>query len=445
MVLVIRRRNVATSTEVSRKPSLPVSGILMRALLLLSTSALLLATALSAQQAEAASETLLYSFTGGADGGQPSGGVIADASGALYGTAATGGGAQLGVVFKLTPPAAGQTKWTETVLHAFKGLDQGDGDEPQTGLLADKAGALYGATFFGGTANNGTFYRLTPPAGGSGQWTETVLYSFCPTLGNCPDGQQPVGLTAGRNGEFYAVAKFGGPLHGGSVIKLTPPASGMGAWSAAVLAGLPETSQPRAGVILDSAGALYGTTSLGGANGHGSVFKLTPPAKGKTGWALATLWSFGGAPSDGRLPLGPVRFGPDGALYGTTAIGGGANAGVVFKLVPPGPGQTSWQEFVLHRFTGTDGKNSLAGVVFDAKGALYGTLAAGGYTDNGSVFKLVEAGHVTWLEQVLHTFQVRTDAAEPIDSLLIRPSGALIGTADEGGRFGQGAVYRIVP
>jgi uncharacterized repeat protein (TIGR03803 family) len=191
----------------------------MRALPLLHTSALLLAAFLS-RPAEASSEKLLYSFIGGIDGGGPSGGVIADASGTLYGVTQTGGSAQLGAVFRLTPPAAGQTKWTETVLYSFQGLDRSDGDEPQTGLLTDKTGALYGTTFFGGTANNGTFYKLTPPSGGSGQWTESVLYSFCPNLGACSDGQQPVGLTAGRNGEFYAVAKFGGPLHGGAVVKL---------------------------------------------------------------------------------------------------------------------------------------------------------------------------------------------------------------------------------
>jgi len=417
----------------------------MRAPLLLRTTVLLL-TAVLAQPSEAATETLRYSFTGGADGGQPSGGVVADSAGALYGVAATGGPAQLGVVYRLTPPTSGR-QWTETVLHAFQGLDRGDGDEPQTGLVIDKAGALYGTTFFGGTANNGTVFKMTPLAGGSGLWREAVLFSFCPNLGNCSDGQQPVGLTAGHNGEFYAVLRFGGPLHGGTVVRLTPPASGIGPWTETVLVGLPFGSQPRASVLLDAGGALYGTTAFAGEHNRGSVFKVTPPAKGKTNWTLTILWSFGGTPTDGRVPLAAVTRGPDGALYGTTATGGGkANAGVVFRLAPPGPGRQSWQETVVHSFNGADGANPLAGVIFDSRGALYSNIAAGGPTGGGSVVKLARAADgVTWLAQVLHSFRTKTDAAEPIDSLLIRSTGELIGTADEGGQFGQGAVYRILP
>ena len=420
----------------------------MRACLRFSLSALLLTAAISAAPAEGATETLLYSFTGLADGQGPSGGLIADASGAFYGVAQGGGTGQLGAVFKLTPPAAGQHKWTETVLHSFQGLDQGDGDEPTTGLLADKAGALYGTTYFGGTANNGTVYKLTPPVGGSGAWTESVLFSFCPALGNCPDGQFPVGLTAGRNGEFYAVLEFGGPLHGGAVVRLTPPASGTGNWTETVLAGFPLIGQPRASLVLGANGALYGTTSMGGTFGHGSVFRLSPPPKGKTNWTLTTLWSFGGTHSDGRLPFSPVTLGPDGSIYGTTATGGGSvdNAGVVFRLVPPGLGQTVWREHILHRFTDAEGTYSLAGVAFDGKGILYGTLAAGGFADNGAVFRLVHvAGGGTWLNDVLHTFRFKSDAAAPSDPVLLLPSGALVSTAAAGGRFGQGAVYQIVP
>lgn len=416
----------------------------MRVPFLFSLSALLLTAAFPAA---AASETLLYSFTGGIDGEAPGGGVIADASGALYGVAQSGGAAQLGAVFKLTPPAAGQTKWTETTLYSFRGLDGSDGDEPQTGLIMDKAGALYGTTFFGGTANNGTVFKLTPPAGGIGAWTESVLYSFCPKLGVCSDGQMPVGLTAGRHGEFYAVLEFGGPLHGGAVVRLTPPAPGKTIWTETVLAGLPHGSTPRGAVTMDAGGALYGTTSAGGDHRRGSVYQLVPPAKGKTGWTGRTIWSFGGGPADGRTPLAAVTIGPDGALYGTAALGGGsANGGVVFRLAPPAPGQSNWRETVLHRFSEAEGTNSLGSVVFDGKGALYGTLAAGGLAGQGSVFKLVPAaGGTTWRAQILHPFAGKPDAAEPIDQVLIRPSGAVIGVADVGGQLGQGAVYRIVP
>jgi len=410
-------------------------------------SAALIAGPFAAGTAMAAGEKLLYSFTGGIDGADPSAAVIADPSGALYGVTASGGAAQLGTVFRLTRPAPGQTQWTETVLHAFQGLEAGDGDEPQTALLMDKAGALYGTTFTGGTANNGTFFKLTPPAGGIGQWTEEVLYSFCPKLGACVDGQMPVGMTAGRNGEFYGVTEFGGPLHGGAVVKLTPPAPGKSAWTETVLTALPRGSQPRTAVVIDDAGILYGTTSFGGAYNRGSVFRVTPPAEGKTGWTGETIWSFGRTASDGRTPQAAVTIGPDGALYGTTALGGGsANVGVVFRLVPPGPGHSSAREFVLHRFAASEGANALASVVFDSKGALYGAAAAGGSANQGSIFKLVPAaGGTAWLEQTLHSFHGKGDADEPIDRVLIRPSGVLIGVADLGGKFGEGAVYQIVP
>jgi len=405
-----------------------------------------LGATIAAGSSMAASEKVLYSFTGGADGSSPNGGLITDAAGALYGVGQLGGSAQLGVVFKLTPPAAGQSKWSETVLHAFQGFPR-DGSQPLTRLLMDKTGALYGTTLFGGAANSGMVYKLTPPAGGPGPWSQTVVYSFCPGLESCSDGEQPVGLAFGPSGVLYGVTKFGGPTFGGVIFQLTPPAQGQSQWTESVLAGLPEHSEPEAGLISDPAGVLYGTASLGGAHGHGSVYKLTPPPKGKAGWTLTTLWSFGATAADGRFPEGAVSLRSDGALYGTTAIGGGlANAGVVFRLSPPAPGQKLWQEAVLHRFTGPDGAQSMAGVIFDRAGALYGTETAGGSAGQGTVFSLVPAaGGVTWLEKTLHSFRTGTDAAEPGDPLLMLPSGALVSTSFTGGQFGEGAVYQIVP
>lgn len=172
-----------------------------------------------------AGETVLYSSQGGTkDGADPDGGLLFDVAGALYGTTEEGGGLRsgMGTVFKLSPPAAGKTQWAETVLYSFKGPPQHDGAFPNAGLIIDKQGALYGTTFFGGTIGYGTVFKLTPPAAGQSQWTETLLHS---------------------------------------------------------LAGKPnDGAQIRAGVIFDNAGALYGTTEAGGASGNGTVFQVTGAA-----------------------------------------------------------------------------------------------------------------------------------------------------------------------
>jgi uncharacterized repeat protein (TIGR03803 family) len=195
----------------------------------------------------------------------------------------TRSGGQQGTVFKLTPPAKGQTAWTEAVLYNFcSPLDCSDGLQPYSSLIADKQGALYGTTQSGGSFFGGTVFKLTPPAKGQAAWTETVLYSF--RIGS--DGQEP-----------------------------------------------------SAGLIADKQGALYSTTMAGGSSGGGTVFKLTPPAKGQTAWAETVLYSFKGG-SDGQEPSAGLIADNQGALYGTT-IGGGitcnpssprSGCGTVFKL-----------------------------------------------------------------------------------------------------------------
>jgi hypothetical protein len=173
-------------------------------------------------------ETVLYRFTGfPAEGSSPPAGLIADKQGALYGTTrlgGTSGGVEgFGTVFKLTPPAKGQTAWTETVLYNFTG----DGFSPRAGLIADNSGALYGTTEGGGTKNGrggvGTVFKLTPPATGQTVWTETVLHSFTGNFNGGSDGSNPVaGLIAGKQGALYSTTFFGGNRsENGTVFKLT--------------------------------------------------------------------------------------------------------------------------------------------------------------------------------------------------------------------------------
>jgi uncharacterized repeat protein (TIGR03803 family) len=228
-------------------------------------------------------ETTLYSFQGGADGDGPTAGVVEDATGALYGTTYYGGGGTLcrsgqgcGTVFELAPPAAGQTAWTETVLYAFTG--GADGGNPWAGLLRDKNGVLYGTTVAGGDSNgDGTVFELSPPVAGQSAWTESVLHTF---QGHEGDGAYPYGgLIFDARGAVYGTAEAGGTGCCGEVFKLTPPAAGQTDWTETALYNFPGGSDgayPYGSLVRDTAKNLFGTTSGGGASGYGTVFEITP-------------------------------------------------------------------------------------------------------------------------------------------------------------------------
>jgi uncharacterized repeat protein (TIGR03803 family) len=346
---------------------------------------------------------VLYSFKAtGIDGNLPEAGLIFDSNGALFGTTTTGdvGAGNNGTVFKLKPPSAGQTLWTEKVLHSFTGAP-GDGSDPVAGLIFDNNGALYGTTAGGGTnGGNGTVFKLMPLTPPATKWTETVLYSFMG--GN--DGRDPVaGLIFDSKGALYGTPQLGGtgicstpPTKDicGTVFKLKPPVPPATNWTEKVLysfQGGSDGYMPMAGLILNSNGALFGTTQLGGGSANsGTVFKLKPPVPPATTWTEKVLYSFKGG-SDGAQPFAGLIFDSSGALYGTTGFGGGLpvpDAGTVFKLKPPVPPATNWTETVLKRFPGGFGLHEpRAGLIFDSKGALYGTTYEGGASNEGTVFK----------------------------------------------------------
>ena len=321
---------------------------------------------------------ILYAFTG-ADGANPYAGLIFDAAGNLYGTTYLGGSTACpygcGVVFKLKPNPDGT--WTESVLHSFTGPD---GAAPLAGLIFDAAGNLYGTTANGGADNNGVVFKLTP--GPDGTWTESVLYSF--TGG--ADGANPwlAGLVFDAAGNLYGMTEGGGGSGRGVVLKLTPNPDGT--WTESVLHSFtgPDGSFPFAGLILDAAGNLYGTTDDGGSggctDGCGVVFKLAPNPDGT--WTESVLYSFrllGG----GARPHAGLTFDAAGNLYGTTLKGGAYDYGVVFKLAPS---STGWKETVLHTFGGL-GKYPFAPVIFDPAGNLYGTTSSGS-SNYGLVFEI---------------------------------------------------------
>ena len=224
--------------------------------------------------------SLLYLFKN-VRGAIPFGGLLAGGAGNFYGVAGEGGASNDGVIFQLTQVAGSKHRPSETVLHSFNGTDgqypQGDGS-----VIADRAGNLYGSTANGGADGEGVVFELSPPAGGQGAWTETVLHSF-----SGADGSFPLaGVITDAAGNLYGVTAYGGAHKKGLVFELTPPAPGRTTtWTETVLLSFNgiDGNQPTAALLADGAGNLYGTTMGGGADGRGAVFELSPPRRGRHG------------------------------------------------------------------------------------------------------------------------------------------------------------------
>lgn len=341
-------------------------------------------------------ETVLHSFTGqqNGDGYAPYAGLAAGRRGALYGTTYLGGAFNHGAVFKLTPPGAPGGSWTEAILYSFSGGS--DGGQPATGLVIDKNGALYGTTRGGGSgacpSGCGTIFELTPPAG-SRAWSETILYAFS---GQNGDGFDPqAALLPGHSGALYGATYYGGAGFG-TVFELTPPAAAGEAWRETVVyrfLGGGDGAYPHAGLAASPSGALYGTTTAGGSGNLGAVFELTPPRAAGEAWSEAVVHSFGGGPGDGASPQAALVIGSGGAMYGTTSQGGPANAGTLFAMQPPPAGGAGWAVRVLRSFMpGIDGAYPAAGLALGHSGALYGTTSLGGlggFDMYGTVFALM--------------------------------------------------------
>jgi uncharacterized repeat protein (TIGR03803 family) len=313
-------------------------------------------------------EMVLYSFSGGTDGGNPYAALIQDRSGNLYGTTTQGGDLRCanpggcGTVFKIDASGA------ETVLHAFS--PGSDGEFPYGGLLSDTAGNLYGTTVNGGQAslNYGTVFKI------DSRGNETILHRF--TGGK--DGAFPFGTLNGRSPNlFFGTTSMAGAAGSGTTFRMT------GTGSLTVINSFSGSTgeSPLSGLIQDAAGNIYGTTAFGGAFGMGSVF-VTDRFGNET-----LLHNFTGG-TDGAFPYGDLVRDSAGNVYGTTSAGGGDNCGgagcgTVFKLNKQGI------ETILYSFTGgTDGGTPYAGLIRDSAGNLYGTAFVGGATGNGVVFEI---------------------------------------------------------
>jgi uncharacterized repeat protein (TIGR03803 family) len=402
---------------------------------------LILAATAMVSQAQTYTYSVLYTFAGPPDGGDPYANLTLDASGNLYGTTYAGGSAPsgacspagifwaagCGVVFKLTP--AGD----ESVLYSFSG--GADGGCPSASVLQDRSGDLYGTTDCGGYGA-GVVFKLSPTG------KEMVLHAF--TLGL--DGGYPGSLVRGAAGQFYGPAGGGGSLANGLVFRINATGNEhvISDFTGGTDGGGPSS-------LLLNGKDLSGVTRGGGANGSGTVFKLTTAAGKET-----VLYSFCSQPNctDGEGPRASLIQDAAGNLYGT-AFGGAFGGGVVFKVDPSG------QETVLYNFTGgADGSDPQPGLVMDASGNLYGTTFFGGnftssrctFTGCGVVFEVSPSG----TETVLYTFTGETDGGYPQNTGLISDSsGNLYGATFYGGSTdaactgsffsGCGVVFKLTP
>lgn len=398
-------------------------------------SAVLGVSLLLSMRAIAQTEVILHHFGGSKlDGTYPSSGVIFDAAGNLYGETGSGGLRGGGTAYQLYPNADGG--WSETLLDNFDD-NGGGGDEPNSGLIFDAAGNLYGTT---GQRNwnFGKVFELSPKQAGG--WKETLVYD-CQT----GDASFPAGVVFDTAGNLYGpagVTRYGD----GAIFELAPATSG--GWSESVVHNFSRIfTYPNAGLLLDAAGHLYGTTRGGGVHGHGAgmVFELGRDADGQ--WTdFSVLHTFNNNGTDGAEPEGGVIFDSSAHLYGTTEQGGTEEGGTVYELAPVAGGK--WTEKILYNFSVKN--ETLNGVypnstlVFDSAGNLYGTTNGGGTYNYGTVFELSPAAGGGWTETVLHSFtNNRMDGIVPMGPLVLDAAGNIYGTTFEGGRYESGVVFEI--
>jgi hypothetical protein len=325
----------------------------------------------------------------------PNAALIADPAGNFYSIASSGGNSLEGGLFELSPPSVLGGAWTYSPIYEFGA--QSEGYQPIGDPVMDANGAIYGVTQYGGESTSGGYgvvYQLTPPAISGGAWTENVLYTF--TNGN--DGGYPrAGLVFDKKGNLYGTTAMAGSLTGGVVFELSPPAVSGGTWSYNVLFSFDSTKkspggcQPEAALLPTLNGGLYGSTNGCGTNGGGVAFVLTPPANGQGAWTETVIHTFGfvTGKGDGAQPFEAMVAGPKGVLFGATAVGGTSGYGTVYELVPPATKGDAWTETVLYSFgTTSGGIYPSSGVTLTASGVLYGALGTQISGGAGAIYKL---------------------------------------------------------
>jgi len=381
--------------------------------------------------AHAQTLTVLHTFTGGADGYEPFAGVTLDQQGRIYGTTYGGGSHGGGVVYRLVRGGEG---WVLSPIYSFGSQDH-DGNTPYSRVIFGPGGLLYGTTVYGGAENYGTVFSLQPPAAACKAslcpWVETVLHSFA----GGADGTYPQfgDLIFDQAGNIYGTTSGGGSSGDGVVFKLTRSGSG---WTESVIwdfTGGNDGGGIFGGVIFDSAGNLYGTTSFDGSHGYGTVFELS---RTQSGWSETTLYSFTGEYGSGS---GGLIMDAHGNLFGITGLLGG-DISATYELTPQ---NGSWAFTLLQNF-GDEYIAAVAAPTFDSQGSLYGSLpTTGGDLNGGEIFKLTPSGN-QWVYSSFYTFD-GSSSGTPLGAVTFDASGNMYGTGLDGGSDFDGTVWEITP
>jgi hypothetical protein len=387
-------------------------------------------TILATPAAHAQTFSVIHKF-GAGDGGYPFSGITIK-GGKLYGTTAGFVNHTPGSVFQISHVGS---NWITTPLALF----YLDGYGPAGNANFGPDGYLYSTTQGGGADNAGTVFSLVPRESlcttAKCFWTENVVHEFTRT-----DGWQPAlgDMVWDEQGNMYGTTLTGGAFHRGNVFQLTKSGNDWIETSIYDFTGAPDGDGPQNGLIMDSAGNLYGTTEAGGV-GVGTVFKLT---KSGNGWQESILYDFHN-PTDGAGASG-VTLDEAGNLYGVTQGSNGSDP-TVFEL---SPSENGWIFKVLYDFAGQDFCGPIAAPTLDAAGNIYGTTVCLGAYKWGSVFKLTNTAN-GWVYSTLHDFTGGDDGAYPECNVAIDTDGSIYGTARFGGSAfyldGQGVVWMIKP